>query len=397
MFDFANSAYITVVVTVLGGLYWKNLLMEGRGDAEFWWGLALGLANIIVVLLSPIVGALGDAMAKKKCFLLLSYLMCLCGMVVLGMPVVWTVAFAGLVLAHVGFALGENLISSFLPEIARPQEVGRISALGWGIGYFGGLSSLGLALVVVEVWKCPAGWGILATAVFFALAGLPTLLFLRERAVARCSKATTAVGDAVSVLCRSMAVLLCYRNLGLFFVSFFCLMAGLGNVVMFTSIFAQEQLGMSQSEIIKMFVVLQLAAAVGAWVFGWLQDQAGSKTALTVAIMVWLGVVLAVLLVRDELMFYSVAVLAGLAMGGSQSTARALVALLAPVGRNGEFYGFWGVFGKLSHVVGAPLFGWLASIVGLRAALLSTLGWFVLSFITLLFVRSEKASCCKTD
>jgi len=392
MFDFANSAYITVVVTVVGGLYFKNVLMAGRQDAEFWWGAALGLANAMVVVLSPVVGALGDAMARKKFFLLVSYVMCFSGTVVFGLPVVWAVALAGLVLAHVGFALGENLISSFLPEIARPEEVGRISALGWGIGYFGGLASLGLALVVIEVLRWPAGWGILVTAFFFALAGLPTLLFLRERAVARCGEVGAAVGGAVSALWSTVLELRCYRDLGLFFVSFFCVMAGLGNVVMFASLFAEEQLRMSQGEIIAMFVVLQLSAAAGAWLFGWLQDRAGSKTALCVAVLVWLGVVLGVVFVRDKSAFYFAAVFAGLAMGGSQCTARAVVGLLSPTGRSGEFYGFWGVFGKLSAVVGAPLFGWLASTTDLRTALLSTLGWFVLGFVTLLFVRVEKPS-----
>jgi UMF1 family MFS transporter len=311
---------------------------------------------------------------------------------VFGLPTGWAVAFAGLVVAHVGFALGENLVSSFLPEIARPEEVGRISALGWGIGYFGGLASLGLVLAVIEVLKWPAGWGILVTAFFFALAGLPTLLFLRERAVARCGEVGAAVGGAVSALWSTALELPRHRNLGLFFVSFFCVMAGLGNVVMFASLFAEEQLRMSQGEIIGMFVLLQLAAAAGAWFFGWLQDAAGSKTALSVAVVVWVGVVLGVFFVRDKMAFYFAAVFAGLAMGGSQCTARAVVGLLSPTGRSGEFYGFWGVFGKLSAVVGAPLFGWLASTTDLRTALLSTLGWFVLGFVTLLFVRVEKPS-----
>jgi UMF1 family MFS transporter len=391
MFDFANSAYITVVVTVVGGLYFKNVLMAGRQDAEFWWGAALGLANAIVVVLSPVVGALGDVMARKKFFLLVSYVMCFSGTVVFGLPTGWAVALAGLVVAHVGFALGENLVSSFLPEIARPEEVGRISALGWGIGYFGGLASLGLALVVIEVLKWPAGWGILVTAFFFALAGLPTLLFLRERAVAGCSGAGEAVGGALSALWSTALELPRHRNLGLFFVSFFCVMAGLGNVVMFASLFAEEQLRMSQGEIIGMFVLLQLAAAAGAWFFGWLQDAAGSKTALSVAVVVWVGVVLGVFFVRDKMAFYFAAVFAGLAMGGAQCTARAVVGLLAPAGRSGEFYGFWGVFGKLSAVVGAPLFGWVASVTDLRSALLSTLTWFVVGFFALLPVRVPAA------
>lgn len=392
LFDFANSSYVTVIVTVVGSLYFKNTLMSGSEEAVAWWGGAGALANALVVLLSPVVGALADAQARKKAFLLATYLLCFTGTVMFGLPVGWMIALCGFVLAQVGFALGENLISSFLPEIAPPGHEGRISALGWGIGYFGGLLSLGMVLFIIQGLRLPASYGILATAGFFLLAGLPTMVFLRERAQPRGSGSAPVIRTAFSSLWQTTVSLFRQPRLAVFFSAFFCMMAGLGSVVYFTPLYAQERIGATQEQIILLFVVLQLAAAAGAWFFGWLQDAAGSRQALLCALITWIIAVIGAFFIQSLPHLLLVGVAAGLAMGGSQCTARAVVGMLAPPGKSAELYGFWGVFGKLSAVVSLLVFSQLAVGVGMRGALGSTLFWFVVSFAIFLSLKVPRTT-----
>ena len=143
MFDFANSSYTTVIVTVAFSVYFTRLVAPaGRG--ELFWGAGIAIANLIVLSLSPIVGAIADDSGRKKLFLAFTYATC-----VIGTSLLWFVTpgriWLGLILlviSFVGFSFGENLAGAFLPEISTPANIGRISGLGWGIGYFGGLASL---------------------------------------------------------------------------------------------------------------------------------------------------------------------------------------------------------------------------------------------------------------
>ena len=173
MFDFANSSYTTIIVTVAFSLYFTRLVAPGK-SADFLWSLGVSISNFLVILASPVLGAMADDMGRKKIFLFGSYVLCVAGTAAL-----WFVlpGQAGLgltlfVLSNVGFALGENFAASFLPELSTPQNIGRISGFGWGLGYFGGL----LCLVVVmpflagdftleNVPKLRLAW--LATAAFF--------------------------------------------------------------------------------------------------------------------------------------------------------------------------------------------------------------------------------------
>src|SRR5690606_18852038 len=143
MFDFANSSYTTVIVTVAYSVFFTRLVAAGP-DADLWWGRGVLIANLIVLLLSPLVGAIADESGRKKHFLAASWLVCVAGtaaLVAVG-PGDIALGLALFVLSNIAFSFGENFAASFLPEISTPATVGRISGFGWGLGYFGGLASL---------------------------------------------------------------------------------------------------------------------------------------------------------------------------------------------------------------------------------------------------------------
>ncbi|HEX5757903.1 MAG TPA: MFS transporter [Thermoanaerobaculia bacterium] len=405
MFDFANSSYTTVVVTVAFSVYFTRLVAPpGRGD--FLWGLGLAMANLVVLLLSPIVGAIADDSGRKKAFLFATYALCVAGTAALWLVVPGRAGLgvALLVVSFVGFSFGENLAGAFLPEISTPENVGRISGFGWGLGYFGGLGSLLLVQPLLRggfeaenLGNLRLAW--VATALFFLLAGLPTFLFLRERAPRRARRALEYVRAGFRRLAATAAEVRRFSELAQFLAVYFVYYAGLTTVVAFAGIYAVESLGFTFGELTTLFLMLQLSAAAGAFLFGWVQDRFGAVRTIRIALGIWILVCLGayacvpgreVAGLDGKQLFWGVALFAGLGIGSLQSASRALVGLFAPVQKAGEFFGFWGLAGKAAYMVGPFVFGAISAASSQRVAMLSTAGFFVLGLAGMAWVDEAR-------
>jgi len=381
-YDFANSAFVTVVVTVVGGVFFTRTICAGAEWAEFLWGAGLSVSAALAMVAGPFVGRWADRRASKKVVLVVVTLICVTGTAGFGMAGGVVLAMAVFVLANSAFLLGENLVAAFLPELAEPGSRGRVSAYGWAFGYLGGLSSLGLALFLLqgggEEGPRRVFW---MTAAFIFVASLPTLLFLKERAVPKMEKSVEPEWRMIWKTVRGhpqcMSLLL-----GLTMA-----LTGLSAVVGFASIYATQEIGFTLEGTVKLFVCLQVAAAVGALATGWWQDRAGSRVVLLGSLGVWLGVSAGAFLSSSAESFYWVAGGAGLGMGWLQSAGRAAVAELTPAGQEGEVFGLWGFAGKLAGIVGPLAFGGLAALFGMRGAILLNGVWFLLGAVLLAQVK----------
>jgi len=386
-FDFANSSFTTIIITVVYATYFSKAVALGDPAASSWWGRALSLSQVIVILFSPWIGAVADFTARKKRFLMWSAGVCSIATACLyftGSNDV-LLALSIVVVANIAFSVGDNLCASFLPEISTPENVGRISGFGWGFGYVGGLLSLGLALVIIEGLKASARWTFLMTGLFFLLASLPTQILLRERAV---PKPLPAGASHFSVgwgaIARTLRELPAHRTLAIFFLSFTAFMSGLMAVIVFASLFGQNVLHLTQSENIMLFAALQITSTLGALGFGLLQDRVGAKPSLVMSLLMWLIVSVWAAYCRTKMEFFVIGGIAGFAMGSLQATSRAVVASLTPPGRSGEFFGFWGLFGKLGAVIGPLAMGELATLLGYRTAVLLNGIFFLLGLMIVL-------------
>jgi MFS transporter, UMF1 family len=394
-FDFANSAFTTVIITVVYSIYFVEVVNGGKPGGYGLWSLILALSQIVVIALSPWLGAIGDVTARKKRFLTVSAWTCslaTAGLFWTG-PETLALAFALVLVANIAFSLGENFCASFLPEISTPQNVGRISSYGWGLGYLGGLFSLGLALYLIKGTTLaePVRWSFVMTGVFFFLASLPTLFLLRERAVPQAGvSATGAARAAWGKLKETFHEIRQHRTLAWFFVSFFFYMTGLCAVFAFAAIVARDLYGFTQEEVIYLFAALQITSALGALGFGWLQDRLGARPVLIASLLGWVAVSFFAGWCTEKLSFWIVGACAGLVMGSTQSASRAVVSTLTPPGRSGEYFGFWGLFGKLAAVVGPLVLGQGAEWWNLRTATLTNTVFFVIGLGVLLAMKWER-------
>ncbi len=397
MFDFANSSYTTVIVSVAFGVYFTRLVAPpGRGDSLWGWAIAAG--NLVVLLLSPILGAVADDSGRKKFFLFFTYATCVVGTALLYFATPGRVDFALaiFVISFVGFSFGENLAGAFLPEISTPANIGKISGLGWGLGYFGGLGSLLLVqpllagdFVTSNLPNLRLAW--VVTAGFFLVAALPTFLFLKERAPRGTQTALQYVRDGFRRLADTARSVRHFSEIARFLGVFFLYYAGLTSVVAFAGIYAANTLGFTIKELILLFILLQVSSAAGAFAFGWIQDRIGATRTIQIALVLWIVVCTGAYFVQTKGGFWGIALFAGLGIVSLQSASRALVGLFAPVEKSAEFFGFWGLAGKGAYMVGPLIFGEIASRTGSqRTAMLSTALFFIAGFIGMFFIDERR-------
>lgn len=404
MYDFANSGYTTVILTAIFNAYFVGVIAagQGSGDATLLWTLAMAAANALVLISAPVVGAIADYSGAKKRFLTVTTIGCVVFTALLYFAGPGDIALAVVlvILATFMFASGENLIAAFLPEISTPQTIGRLSGYGWALGYLGGLLALVLCLAYVtyaEKQGIEAAQYVpvtnLIVAALFALAALPTLLWLRERAtVAESFDSSQIVRQGFSRLRATLREARLHIDLFRFLLALTTYYAGIHIVIVLAAVYAQEVMGFKTQDTIILIMVVNVTAAIGAFLFGHLQDRIGSLRCIAITLLIWIAAIGCAYFATDEWLFWVAANLIGTALGGAQSAGRALVGQFTPPGRQGEFFGLWGLATKLSAIIGPLTYGGMVYLfVGdHRVALLSTLAFFVLGLVMLAAVDEKR-------
>jgi UMF1 family MFS transporter len=399
-YDFANSGYTTVVLTAVFSAYFVGSVAGGADWATFAWTLTLAASSLLVMLTMPALGAYADLRAAKKRLLVLSTVGCVLATAALANAgpgdIVWAVVFV--ILSNAFFSYGESLIAAFLPELARPNSLGRVSGWGWSFGYFGGMLALGASLGYVlwaQAQGLPAAHFVpvtmLLTAGIYAGASLLTFALLRERAQPQAAALAVAgaggAGLAASLaqLARTWRQAQRYRDFTSLLACAVAYQAGISVVVALAAIYAEQALGFKQTDTMMLIFLVNIAAAAGAFAWGYVQDRIGHVRAIAITLVGWIVMTLLAALATTAPLFWGAAVIAGLCMGSSQSAGRALAGALAPEQQRAEFYGLWTFAIRLSAIIGPLTYGLitLLSAGNHRLAIISTGLFFVLGLVLL--------------
>jgi UMF1 family MFS transporter len=306
----------------------------------------------------------------------------------------WAVFF--IIVSNVAYAMGENLVAAFLPELSRPEALGKVSGWGWSLGYFGGILALGISLAWVMTADSrgsstsdAVGGTMIITAAVFGIAALPTFLWLEERAKPEGVEGARA---AFARLLQTARESRRYRDLLLVFACGVFYQAGVATVIALAAIYAEQVMGFKTQDTIMLVLVVNVTAAIGAFGFGYAQDRMGKVAALRFTIAGWIVMTVLAFFARTPTLFWVAANIAGLCMGSSQSAGRALVAYLSPAARSAEFFGLWGVATRLAAILGPLTYGAVTWITGgnHRLAILLTGVFFFVSLVILAFVDERR-------
>lgn len=397
LFDFANTAFSVIIVTVIYSRYFTTRVAGGQ---RWLWGLAVSLSMILAAALSPPLGAAADSSHFRKRFLLIFTLASVVstalmffvqeGMIFLGILL--------FVIANIGFEGGLVFYDAFLPGITSRQSYGRVSGYGFAMGYLGALAVLLIVDVMLPAASHPEylfylRFSFVVAAAFFFVFSLPMFLFVPEPPQSkelRESYVRAGMRQSFETL-RALFVRKEHPSVARFLIAFFIYNDGILTVIAFAAIFAEQILKMSDKDIIIFFAIVQTSAILGSVFFGILTDKIGPKKTITITLLLWLGIVSGAFFVQTVTQFYFVATFAGAALGSSQSASRTLMALMTPKEREAEFFGFYdGLCGKASAVIGPLSYGLVADMTNERLATLFIGVFFLIGLIVLQGVREPQ-------
>lgn len=390
LFDFANTSFSIVVVTFVYAVYFKKTVAQNLPIGDLYWSISTSIAMIITAFISPVLGAIADYSTGKKRFLLFFTILCITATASLyfvgtGM-IFWGVLL--FVIAHIGFEAGLVFYDAFLPEITQPKNFGRVSGYGFAMGYFGSLASL--AIIYPLITKDLAQESFPITSLFFLVFSLPLFLFLKEQRKKKyLTESYLKIG--INRVWTTIRHLKDYKNLALFLLAYFFYIEGVNTVIFFSGNYASTTLGFTNNELIIFFLTVQTTAIIGSIISGIVADSIGQKKTIIITLFMWLLTVLLAFFVTDKSNFYFVGLLAGAAMGSSQSTSRSLMSKLTPSDKKTEFFGFYSFFGKSSAVIGPLVFGFISYLTkSQRTAIISIALFFVIGILILTKVKDSK-------
>lgn len=402
LFDFANSAYTTLIITVAFAVYFRQVVVNADDNrADQLWGLANFLAMLLVAVSSPVLGALADYSGLRKRFLILTTLLSVAATVALARvgPGDITLAMAAFVVGTAAFEAGYVFYNSFLPDVSTPETVGRISGWAWGIGYIGGL----LCLAACKPWldqplDGPAGvaayqFSFVIVAAWFLLFSLPAFLWLRESPPqGQIQRWRDYAPSGFERVRQTLTHVRAYRQTAKYIVASLLFTDGITTVVSFAGIYATTTIGFSNQEMVLLFLLLNVVAFPGSLAAGFLADRIGAKRTLVLTLVLWVAVVITAAASTGKTMFWIMACGAALGMGSTQAVGRSFMSQISPATRQAEFFGFYVLSGKFASMFGPLLFGSVSHWSGSqRLAVISILPFFLAGLALTLWINESRA------
>jgi UMF1 family MFS transporter len=405
LFDWANSAFPTIIVTFLFSAYFTTAVAPNPELGTALWGQANSGMALAAALLAPVLGSIADQGGRRKPWLFALSVVCMVATASLWFvrPEASDVTFALVMftIAGLGFELGLVFYNAMLPELAPPSRVGRISGWGWGVGYLGGLVCLAINYLVF-VQPDPSHFGLdRATAehvritnpfaaIWFALFALPLFLLVPDKAGTGLPWGQ-AVRHGFGTLVATFRQLRAHRNIAVFLAGKMLYTDGLNTLFAFGGIYAAGTFGMSLDQILIFAIALNVSSGLGAIAFAWLDDWIGAKPTILIALVGMTVLGTAILFVDSITAFIALAVGLGLFFGPAQASSRSMMSRLAPPESRAEFFGLFALAGRVTAFLGPALVGWVTFAAGSqRVGMATIIPFFVIGGLLLWFVKEPR-------
>ena len=402
LYDFANSPFTTLVVTFVYATYFTQAIAADPITGTALWSRAVSITALIIAVASPLLGALADRGGYRKLFFLITVIVCVVATVALYRVVPGEVmlALALFIVANVAFEFSEVFYNAFLPDLAPPERIGWVSGLGWSLGYIGGLLALAVALVTLIQPEQPwfgfskdLGENIRATnlvvAVWLAVFTVPMLLWVHEDK-SRVSRGGGIVAASFAQLMRTFGEVRKYRHMVRFLLARLLYNDGLVTVFAFGGIFAAETFGFTLQQVLVFGIVINLAAGIGAFGMGYLDDRIGGKRTIIISLFGLIGATVLAMLATSQAAFWVAGILIGIFAGPNQSASRSLMARFVPDDMENEFFGFFAFSGKLTAFLGPLMLGVLTTWSGSQRVGVSAVIVLLIAGMVLLFSVDER-------
>lgn len=405
LYDWANSAFPTVITTFVFAAYFTKAVAADPVSGTEQWGYAISASALAVAVTGPVLGAIADHAGARKPWIAVLTFICVIATAMLWFTrpdpsdIIWVLFFVAL--ANYAFEMGMVFYNAMLADIAPKPLTGRISGWGWGLGYAGGLLCLAVALVLF-VQPDPALFGLdksasepirataLLVAVWFAVFSIPLFLYTPD-APASGRSVTAAVRRGLCEFIATIRRLRDYAQIVRFLIARMFYADGLTTLFAFGGIYAAGTFGMGFSELIVFGIALNVTAGLGAAAFGWVDDALGSKKTIMIAVSALIVLSTAVLLAPSKTWFWILAMPLGIFVGPAQAASRSMMTHLTPPDVRNEMFGLYALSGKATAFMGPALLGWVTAMAdSQRIGMATILVFFGIGLLLLLTVRDIK-------
>lgn len=416
MYDWANSAYITAAVGLLPVFFASSVVPKGGAvifgqtyRPDTLWGFTVGLAGIISFVFAPVLGSIADFSASKKRFLLaFAYTGSLFCMLLYFVHTGEVLKTLGLFLvSQLGFVNANIFYDAFLPHVASDDKMDHTSARGYAFGYVGGGLQFAIALVLVSMHDKIGLTKEHAARIGIAMAGLWWFVFTiygmrlvqeappvaplpeKYRGISWW-RAYLAVG-----IRRTWATTLRaarFKHLVLFLLAFMLYNEGIQTVINMATTYGTVELKLPASALMLTLLIIQFVAMPGSLIFSWLAGKIGTRRSILVTLVIWSGVVVYAYFMTTTWQFFTLGMVVGVAMGGSQALSRSYYGSMIPAEASAEFFGFYTVFSKFSAIWGPWVFALITHFAqSARTAIVSLIVFFFAGIILLSLVNEKQA------
>ena len=401
LYDWANSAFTTLVITFVYSTYFAETFAADPGRGTLLWARGITISALCIAVLGPIAGALADRGDRRR-YLIGCTLTCVAMTAALAfvspslanaVPIALTI----LVVANVTYELGLIFYNAFLPGLTSPERLGRVSGYGWALGYVGGLACLGLALPLATGEPPPFGlsaadgFNVRATnllvAAWFLLFSVPAFLFVRDENV---HGSRFDIREAFREVRRTAIQIRQYREIVRFLVARLVYNDGLVTIFAFGGIYAAGTFGFDIGDVIVFGIVLNLVAGIGAWLFGFVNDRIGGKTTIGISLIFLAAATLLAAVAPNRTWLWVAGGAIGFFLGPNQSASRALMSRFVPREHEAKFFGFFAVSGKVTAFAGPWLLGILADSYSQRVGVASVFLFFLFGGLLLFRVDENR-------
>ena len=402
MYDWANSAFATVILSAVLPIYFVTLVPEdGVGISLFGfthiirasslWGYAVSCSMLIVAITSPYLGSLADRWSNHRKFL---FIYCLLGslctaLLFFATPGRYIFTLILFIAANIGFAGGNVFYNAFLPKLALNHELDRLSSQGFAYGYIGGGIALLLVFGIIQGYSflgfedkgAASRAGFLLTGIWWFLFSFPTYRYVHVPAGPIFED---KLHRGIRGYLQIFSEIAKYPALLLFLVAFLFYNDGIQTIIVVAAIFAREELGLSQGTILACFLMIQFVAMPGTLLFGKLAEVYGAKRSLYLALILFIIVTFFAYFMNTAWEFWLLGFVIAIILGGSQAVSRSLFSSLIPRGKHAEFFGFFAISAKFASVFGPLTFALIIDLTGsARLSILSLSFFFIIGILLL--------------
>jgi UMF1 family MFS transporter len=403
LYDFANQPYTTLIITFIYSAFFLSYIAPNVDDGTFLWTNAIAISAIFVALISPILGAFADNSGYRKFFLIFFTIVCSIFTALLYFPEKGQVYFALIlvVISNIAFEMGTVFCNSYLKDLSTNKNVGKVSGFAWGLGFVGGLLALLLVFIFLAEYPDDKPEVIKLMNIFvglwFLIFSMPAFFFLKDKKRKKITKSNMLL--SFQSLSHTFKEISQYKNILNFLVARLFYNDGLVTIFVVGGIYAKGTLGFSIDEVVILGVVLNVFAAIGSFLFGFLEDSIGVKKVINISL---IFLIIATLLAfvapmtnSPKAIFWIAGILIGTMVGPTQSCSRSYMSQLIPDDKKNEFFGFFAFTGKATSFLGPLLFGLITKFHSQQYGLLSVIVFFIIGLI--LFNRKQEIGAMETE